>query len=146
MGAGASGLVAPSGEPHSPQNLKPRGLSVPHWGQRATSLAPHWPQNFIPAGLSNWHSGHSIAIYSAAPRVYATPLWDIDGGPISRDRYRAPPAGTSLFVPAVSTHSTASSLSWPKRKRTLRMGSPVKRSVARRVSRKGPERSAPAKA
>jgi len=47
-----SGLETARGLPHSPQNLKPGGFSVPHCGQAGASFAPHWPQNFMLGGLS----------------------------------------------------------------------------------------------
>jgi hypothetical protein len=44
------------GEPHSPQNLKLGGFSVPHCRHTGgASFAPQWPQNLTTAGFSKWH-------------------------------------------------------------------------------------------
>src|SRR5215210_6310204 len=60
MGGGVAGAAARD-LPHSPQNLKSGGFSVPHTGQTGASFVPHWPQNFMPGGLSNWHCRHLMA-------------------------------------------------------------------------------------
>jgi hypothetical protein len=54
------GPAAESVEPHSPQNLAPGELAVPHAAQTTARAAPHSPQNFRPSSFSVPHRWQRI--------------------------------------------------------------------------------------
>jgi hypothetical protein len=51
--------VLDSGAPHSPQNLSPGLLALPHDGHVTARALPHSLQNFCPAGFSAPQLAHA---------------------------------------------------------------------------------------
>ncbi|MCY1239866.1 hypothetical protein D9M72_526830 [compost metagenome] len=61
-GAALEAAGAPSGAPHSLQNLALAAASCPQAGQTRTCLAPHSSQNLAPAGFSNPHLAQRMGL------------------------------------------------------------------------------------
>src|SRR4051812_19174868 len=85
--------------PHSPQNLTPGALDVPHVGQAVASGVPHSPQNFLPGSFVVPQTGQSNRISCPRVRSIGRACGGVNG--VARPAGQQPALGGAIYAPVV---------------------------------------------